>query len=309
MSLLDVLVRGARRSLAVFFTACIFAICRSKASDEWASCPRTTSNTNRWVSLRSVDKIRLAVFPLGAIEQHGPHLPFGTDTLLAEAFGNCIAAEFQAGDVSVLPSSPFGASFEHSAFPGTLAVHDDTLQGLWGSILSGISSAGVKSCIMLNAHGGQTPNAQIAVRRARFEFKPPILAVLVNLQALIHDSKQLILDKTTLGEEEWTWESKNGIHGGLIETSLMLHLHPDLVDMSKAKKFGFNHISRKGYLEPYGTVVSYGWQAEDLFPGGAGGLAANATPELGLAIYDNACLQLAKIVAETLQSDRETMFS
>jgi creatinine amidohydrolase len=263
--------------------------------------------SGRWAARRSVDKVRLAVVPLGAIEQHGPHLPLGTDLILAEAFGAAIDRHFGDGDVAVLPASPFGASFEHAAFSGTIAVPDDVLQGLWGSILASVAAAGVRSAILLNAHGGQTPNAQIAVRRARFETTPPLLAILVDLQALIHDCKSVVLAASDLSERDWAWEAAHGIHGGLVETALMLHLQSHLVDAGAASRFEPRATARAGRLEPHGDVVSFGWQAQDIFPRGAGGDASRATPELGRRIFEHASEALLRIVADTRDASPESV--
>jgi creatinine amidohydrolase len=253
----------------------------------------------QWALRRSVDEISLAVLPLGAIEQHGPHLPLGTDLLLAEAFAGAIADNLGDRGVAVLPASPFGASFEHANLPGTIAIQDSSLQGLWGSIIESVASTGVQRVILLNAHGGQTPNAQIAIRRARFETNSPVLAVLVNLQALIHDSLTTSATIGDLDEQETAWERVHGIHGGLVETALMLHLHPNLVDTASAQQFLPFSTPSNSSLTPYGAVVSYGWKADDIFPSGVGGFASRATPGLGKEIFRDAVTALLQIVKDT----------
>jgi hypothetical protein len=134
-------------------------------------------------SYQELDAAQIAIFPLGSIEQHGSHLPVGTDLFLAEAFADSIAVP----GVIKLPGSPFGASFEHARFPGTIAISDEPLQSMWMSVIKSVAKTGIRKVILLNAHGGQTPNAQIVARNARFQTSPPVLAVVVNLQALVHD--------------------------------------------------------------------------------------------------------------------------
>lgn len=294
--------RAGRRLVWILFASAIF-LQTSAVQGNASTCPQPTLDQSAWASRRSLDKVRLAVLPLGAIEQHGPHLPFGTDAFLATAFAKSLAEHYPIS-LSVLPTSPFGASFEHASFRGTLAVDDASLQGVWSSVLGGISAAGVNACILLNAHGGQTPNAQIVARQARFDITPPFLAVVVNLQALIHDSADV-----AGGGKDWEWEARHGIHGGLVETALMLHLHPELVDMEQARRFGPRTSARLGHLEPYGATVSYGWRAEDVFADGAGGDAGRATPELGRKIFEKATLALVEIAGDVLDIDVDSMFT
>lgn len=262
----------------------------------------TSFRKEQWAQRRTVDEISVAILPLGAIEQHGPHLPLGTDLFLAEAFANAVAKECDDHSVAVLPASAFGASFEHARAPGTIAIPDAALQELWGAIIHSVTRAGVRRVILLNAHGGQTPNAQIVIRKARFESAPPVLAVLINLQTIIHDCLRANSTIADLSEEQTAWEYANGIHGGLVETALMLHLHPGLVDTSEAKHFKPFPTSRKGSLEPHGGSVSYGWRVGDVFPDGVGGFASSATPGLGQAIFRQALAEVLNIVRDTRDS-------
>lgn len=301
-------------SATAFMAAAVVMSAQEALPNDETICPAGACSSpdpavnirTRWAMRRSTefDKVTVAVLPLGSVEQHGPHLPVGTDLLLADAFATAIATHFDKG-VAVLPASPFGASFEHASFPGTLAVPDDALQMLWGSLIASIAATGTRSVVLLNAHGGQTPNALIAARRARFELNPRVLAIVVNLQAMIHNSKEIVLNETRWTEEDWEWESAHGIHGGLVETSLMLYLHPESVDMASAMRFSPKASAYGKHLEPYGNTISYGWRAQDLFPKGASGDTTRATALIGRRIYHSVCQELRRILEEAIHTGPE----
>lgn len=297
---------GTRSLLRLLFTSAACTTLFAAAAAQPTSC--AAAEPIPWVRRRHVDDVKVALLPLGAVEQHGPHLPLGVDLLLAEAVAAGAAAAAADHAVAVLPVSPFGASFEHAHAPGTLAAPDGPLQALWAAVVQGVAEAGVRRVVLLNGHGGQTPNAQIAVRRARFETRPPVLAVLVNLQAVIHARlRDHAAELAVMDPEEAEWEAAHGIHGGLVETALMLHLHPELVDMSAAKRFEPFPSARTGSLEPYGGAVSYGWRASDVFPDGVGGFACRATPELGAAIFDEAVAAVAKVLQDIRDCDPDSV--
>jgi creatinine amidohydrolase len=251
---------------------------------------------NEWISRTYAEfsNVKIAIFPLGSVEQHGLHLPVGTDLLLAQAFADAVASP----EVLKLPASPFGASFEHNAFSGTVAIPDDALETTWASVINSIAKTGIRIILLLNSHGGQTPNAQLVARRARFQSNPPVLVVVVNLQALIHDAAAHVVTATEHGSKgfDWNWESKHGIHGGLVETSLMLHLFPDLVHQQNMMRFNPRPVARLGVLEPYGNIISYGWETQDIAQCGALGDASRATANLGKEIFQRSSNHILRLV-------------
>lgn len=269
--------------------------------------PENTVDCAQWASRVSTDfeDVQVAILPLGSIEQHGPHLPLGTDMMLAEAYAKAVAT----CRVPVLPVSPFGASSEHAHFPGTLTVSDETLHQLWGSLIDSIASTGVRKIILLNAHGGQSQNAEIVARNARFSTTPPTLAVTVNLQSLFHDVAYSVVSKWPHLKQAWEWESKHGIHGGLLETALMLYLHPRLVRMEYADKFLPRPELQTHVLKPHGSYMSYGWRIRDLTASGALGDASLASVEIGKELFRVSREKLERIVADVLQINVDTFFS
>ncbi|CAN8074152.1 unnamed protein product [Agarophyton chilense] len=256
-----------------------------------------SSESKRWENLPSseIPRIKLAILPLGSIESHGPHLPLGTDAIIAQELAAQAASELS--DVAVLPPSPFGASFEHTGFPGTIAIRDSTLNSFWEDITASIIRSGVKKLLLVNGHGGQTSNVQITVRNIRFKYN--VLAVDFNVQAMLAKA---------YGElsEAIADEILNGIHGGVIETSVMLHLHPELVQSDQLRDFRPKPKSQT-YLEPHGSVVSYGWYMEDICSAGAVGNARASSAELGSKIFERSVLELRGVVDDVIKTDVEEL--
>lgn len=235
-----------------------------------------------------------AIFPLGSIESHGPHLPLGVDLLLSQSLS--IRASFSLPNVTLLPASPFGASFEHASFPGTLPISDIPLNSLWGEVLAGLASAGISKVILVNGHGGQAANAELVARRLRFEKR--MLIVVVNVQSLLMDVWKEIETNKELKEFEETY----GIHGGLIETSIMMYLYPNLVSDEKRGTWA-GTWNRNSTLLPVGGTVSYGWKAEDLTSSGAMGNALEASAAVGEGVFLKCVEEVKKIVIEVRDTE------
>ncbi|KAI0565613.1 Creatinine amidohydrolase [Gracilaria domingensis] len=253
------------------------------------------SNMNQWEYLSSpeISGLQMAILPLGSIESHGPHLPLGTDAILASELASKAAEGLT--DIAILPLSYFGASFEHLGFPGTIGIRDDILNSYWGDITTSIVRAGLKKVLLVNGHGGQTSNVQIVIRNARFEHN--VLAVSFNVQAMLAKAYGELVEVDLSSDEVL-----KGIHGGLIETSVMLHLHPELVQVDKLRDFRPKTISHI-HLEPYGAIVSYGWRMEDLCAEGAVGNARGSSAELGSRIFSRSVLELRGVMEDMLRSD------
>ena len=171
-----------------------------------------------------VDGARLAIVPLGATEQHGPHLPFATDTLVADALAVRLAARPTARDAGavVLPALPLGISPEHMAFPGTLAVAPATLDAVLRDVLRSLRAHGVARAFVFSAHGGNVAalrDALPGLRAAAPDLRVDAMTDLDGLTARLH------AEAATFGVSP----ESAGHHAGELETSIMLHLHPELV--------------------------------------------------------------------------------
>lgn len=230
----------------------------------------------------------VAVIPVAAVEQHGPHLPVRVDAAINAGI---IARAVELMDVDcpalVLPMMPIGKSDEHLAFPGTLSLSHETLARVWFELGESVHRAGLRKILFLNSHGGQPQLLEIVYRDLRV--KLGMFAVSAMWSAIV--------ELTDLFGVE---ETRHGIHGGRIETSMMLHLHPDLVEMQRAENFIPLSVALERearFLRPEGAV-GFGWQTQDLHAKGACGNAATATAALGQVTVQRAAERLLVLIDE-----------
>lgn len=160
------------------------------------------------------------ILPLGATEQHGPHLPLGTDTLRAEALARRLAARLPGALVA--PALPIGCSDEHAGFPGLLSLDAATLAAVIVDCARRMVAWGITRLVLLSAHGGNGQALALAVERLRGEL--PDLRVWLPARTLAPDDAVLaVAAEAGIAPEEF------GLHAGEGETSELLWLHPDLV--------------------------------------------------------------------------------
>jgi creatinine amidohydrolase len=213
----------------------------------------------------------IAVLPVAAIEQHGPHLPVSTDTTIMNGMLETVIARLPDNlDIRILPVQSVGKSNEHLHVPGTLTLPATTLIEAWTELGASVARAGVKKLVVVNSHGGNEEIMGIVTRELRVRFG--MLAVKTSWSRFGRPAG-LYSDA----------EDRFGIHGGDFETSVMLHFRPDLVDMSKAEDFA-SSVQRAEQefelLRPTGTHA-FAWIASDLNPNGVVGEASRATAEKG----------------------------
>ncbi len=235
----------------------------------------------------------IAVLPLGAHEQHGPHLPFETDTIIASGVAERLAARLPAGlDVRFLPVEPVGYSIEHMDVEGTRSLDYREAVERWLAIAAREQGQGVRKLVLLNAHGGNSPLLTIVATEARIRFN--MLAVATSW--------------TRFGVPEGFMtpaEKAIDIHAGDIETSVMLALRPDLVNLEAARNFPSRQREferRFAHLRAYGPHA-FGWKMSDLNPEGAAGNAAAATAEKGELLLDHAVAGLTALLLDIAEFD------
>jgi len=241
----------------------------------------------------------IAVLPLGAHEQHGPHLPFETDTLIVEGIVTRLKQALPSdAPIRFLPVEPVGYSIEHMYVPGTRTLSFDEAVHRWLEIAKAQHRDGIRKFVMLNAHGGNSPLMTIVATEARVRFD--MLAVATSW--------------TRFGMPEGLMSPQDkaiDIHGGDIETSVMLALHPEVVDMGRAAAFSSRQsdfIARFKHLRAYGPHA-FGWRMSDLNAQGVAGNAAAATAQKGERIIAHALAGLLELLEDVRAFDMNLLES
>lgn len=236
----------------------------------------------------AVDKA-VAVLVLGAIEQHGPHLPLATDLIIGEGLLQA-ALEKLAPEYPVLVMSPLaiGASEEHNHFAGTLSLAPDQAAAMIVSVGECIHRSGIKRLVLVNSHGGN----HAVMNMAALELRRRLGMLVVKASYLRFDPPAGVLDAEEL---------RLGLHGGRSETAMMLQLRPELVDMDRAADFQ-SSAAEQTLLGPEGQA-SWAWLAEDLNPAGVAGRADLATAEQGRQLLDHYSAILAEVLSQAAAFD------
>ena len=210
----------------------------------------------------------IAILPTAAVEQHGPHLPVGVDMMIAEG----MLAELRRQcpddlDIRILPVQAVGKSNEHLHAAGTLTLSAQTALAAWVEVGLSVARAGVRKIVIVNSHGGNLDLVSILSRELRV--RAGMMAVKCQW--------------SSFGQPEGMYlprELSFGIHGGDVETSIMLALHPELVDMGAARDF--TSTAEGADIPPVGPI-SLAWISADLNLAGTVGNAAIATAAKGQA--------------------------
>ncbi|MBO9101197.1 MULTISPECIES: creatininase family protein [Rhizobium] len=265
------------------------------------------SDSRYWIELstRQIAALppgTIAILPVAAVEQHGPHLPVGTDALINRGI-LAHAIERMAPDmpVVILPEQMIGNSMEHLSFPGTLSHTAAATMEIWGTVLEGALRAGITKVLLFNSHGGQVKQLQPTALMLRQRF---------GAMAFYASWFDAGYPEGLFSDDEIAF----GIHGGAIETSMMLHLYPHLVATDHIADFP----SRAKDLETAfsllqtdpgnGRMAGFGWMMQDLHPSGASGDARQATVEKGNALVERAAERLIQVIGDIAAFD-ETRLS
>lgn len=231
----------------------------------------------------------IAILPTAAVEQHGPHLPVGTDTIINEGLLDLLRLRCPEDlDLRILPVQAVGKSNEHLWAKGTLTLTAETALRVWVEIGLSVARAGVRKLVIVNSHGGNVDLISIVSRELR-------------VRAGMFVTR---LGWGAFGAPEGLYsdqENRFGIHGGDAETSLLLHLAPGTVDMAAARDF--RSTAETSAISPIGPVA-YGWISTDVNPAGVVGEAHLATAEKGRLHAEKAVADmvafLRKVQAQSL---------
>lgn len=250
-----------------------------------------------WSSLSAealADRINdrtVALMPLAAVEQHGPHLPLGTDALIADGLVQAALETLPAWlDVLRLPTLAIGQSLEHAAYPGTLTLTPSTFQAVLRELGAAVARAGCRRLVLFSSHGGNLAAADTAALQLRAEH-----ALLV-VKACYFDFPPPSGD--WLPEREW----REGLHGGALETALMLKFAPEQVHPARFAHWPsieFSALADSRRLGAESGSGRFAWLAGDLNPAGVSGNAGLATASLGEALTAHYGSILAELLEET----------
>ncbi|MDC6350175.1 creatininase family protein [Zeaxanthinibacter sp. PT1] len=239
--------------------------------------------------LKTTDTV---ILPCGAIEQHGPHLPVDIDYFDAKYMAYKVAEACQDPKPLVLPTIPFGVSYHHEDFKGTLSVTNDALSRFVYDIGMGLAKNGIKKIIILNGHGDNAPTLSYAAQMINRDAK--IFVCVDTGETSDVDLYRLI-------------DTPNDIHAGEIETSTTLAVRPDMVDMSKAVNQTLEFGSK--FLD-YDNEQGVSWYAHThkLSQSGVMGDATKATAEKGEIMWQLMIRNMVKFVESIKSTPLEDLY-
>lgn len=233
----------------------------------------------------ALTKDSIIVLPLGAIEQHGPHLPLNTDFVVAdEVSRQAVDLVGEETNSWLLPTLPFTKSNEHAWSPGTMWLSATTLMAVLDDIARSVASTSARKILFINGHGGNSALTAMMNREIRLKW---------GLQTFLAHPHMPADQGGSSGESELGM----GVHGGMDETSVMLHLRPELVDMSLAVRRVPEKLAENTHVK-FGGRVAFGWLSNDFFADGHIGDPTGANAETGAHMFTSAVESLCGALRE-----------
>lgn len=260
-----------------------------ETSKENSMMPSRDWSEIRWADATPAEASRwIAVLPLAATEQHGPHLPLATDVLIADAYLARVRELLPATvPASFLPVEPVGISTEHIDYPGTQTLPTDVALKRWTGIGEDVARRGVKKLVIITSHGGNSAAMTLIAQDLRAHQK--LFVVTTSWSRLSGAGKLFPAD-----------EVRHGIHGGAVETSIMLARYADQVRKDAIADFPASSIALEKQYRWLSTQrpAPFAWQAQDLNASGAVGNATLAVAEKGERLIDQGAHAFCELLAE-----------
>ena len=249
-----------------------------------------------WPDIAGADPAQwIAVLPLAATEQHGPHLPVGTDVMIAQAYLARVRELLPENiPATFLPLQPVGISTEHIDYPGTLTLPTEIALQTWMSLGESVARSGIRKLVMVTSHGGNSAAMSLVAQDLRAKWR--LLAVTTSW--------------SRFGTPEGLFpaeELRHGIHGGAVETSIMLAHFPEAVRSDEVADFRPNSIAMEKeyrWLSAH-RPAPFAWQAQDLHKSGAAGDARLASAEKGERLLDHGARAFCELLADVDKFDPE----
>lgn len=241
------------------------------------------TDTARWI----------AVLPLAATEQHGPHLPVGTDIMIAEAYLARVKALLPVTvPATFLPLQPLGISTEHLAFPGTLTLPTEVALRSWMALGESVARAGIRKLVMVTSHGGNSAAMTLVAQDLRAHH---------GMLAVTTGWNRFGAPDGLFSDEEL----RHGIHGGALETSIMLASHAPHVRADRIADFRPSSMAMDNDYHWLSTSrpAPFAWQTEDLHPSGAVGDATQASAEKGERLLDHGARAFCELLTDVDKFD------
>lgn len=250
--------------------------------------------TIRWPEIGAAEPARwIAVLPLAATEQHGPHLPLGTDIMIAQAYLGRVRELLPAAlPVTFLPMQGIGISTEHMDFPGTLSLSPEAALKSWIALGASVARAGVRKLVMVTSHGGNSAGMALAAQELRAQLR---LFVVTTSWSRFGAPPALFPEQ----------ELHHGVHGGAIETSIMLARFAEHVRIDKVANFRPASIAMEQQYRRLSAArpAPFAWQAQDLHPSGAVGDAAQASAEKGERLIEHGASAFVELLEDVDKFD------
>jgi creatinine amidohydrolase len=259
-----------------------------------SSVPPRDWTAIHWPDMACSDPERwIAVLPLAATEQHGPHLPLGTDVMIGEAYlarvRELLPAKIPA---TFLPQQPVGISTEHVYYPGTLTLPTEAALKSWMALGISVAYAGIKKLVLVTSHGGNSAAMTLVAQDLRAQY---------GLFVVTTSWSRLSAVEGSFSAEE----VRHGIHGGAVETSIMLARYPEFVRQEAIADFRPASIAMEKDYRWLSAQrpAPFAWLAQDLHESGAMGDATKASAAHGKQLLDQGARAFCELLEEVNDFD------